>query len=111
MACRLKAPTSRSTTVTKLLKLKALLLAAVCALGCALPLAAIADDAVSVDARFDKTGDKLVDASDWGLMEASEQAAYARASVQALGEDPDVILMDGKSRAESYLAGLRAVYE
>jgi hypothetical protein len=44
-------------------------------------------------------------------MAESEQAAYARASVQALGEDPDVMLMDGRSRAESYLAGLRAVYE
>ena len=77
----------------------------------ALPLAAIADDGLSVDARFDKTGDKLVDASDWGVMEESERAAYARASVQALGEDPDVMLVDGKSRAESYLAGLRAVYE
>jgi hypothetical protein len=91
--------------------LKGLLLVAVCALACALPLAAIADDDVSVDARFDKTGDKLVDASDWGMMAESEQAAYARASVQALGEDPDVMLMDGRSRAESYLAGLRAVYE
>lgn len=77
----------------------------------ALPLAAIADDGLSVDARFDKTGDKLVDASDWGVMTEPEQAAYARASVQALGEDPDVRLVDGRSRAESYLGGLRAVYE
>jgi len=77
----------------------------------ALPLAAIAADGLPVDARFDKTGDKLVDASDWMLMAESDRAAYARASVQALGEDPDVVLVDGRSRAESYLAGLRAVYE
>lgn len=77
----------------------------------ALPLAAIADDGLSVDARFDKTGDKLVDASDWGEMSELERAAYARASVEALGENPDVMLVDGKSRAESYLAALRAVYE
>jgi hypothetical protein len=78
---------------------------------CLLPPVAIAGGDVSVDARFDKTGDRLVDASDWGLMAESERAAYARASVQALGEDPDVVLMDGRSRAENYLAGLRAVYE
>lgn len=77
----------------------------------ALPLAAIADDGLSVDTEFDKTGDKLVDASDWGMMAEAERAAYARASVQALGEDPDVMLVDGRSRAESYLAGLRSVYE
>lgn len=78
---------------------------------CTSPLAAIADGDLPVDARFDKTGDRLVDASDWGLMTESERAAYARASVQGLGEDPDVVLMDGRSRAESYLAGLRTVYE
>jgi len=53
----------------------------------------------------------MVDASDWVLMPESERAAYARTSVQALGEDPDVMLVDGRSRAESYLAVLRAVYE
>ena len=81
------------------------------AVACALPLMAIADGDLSVDARFDKTGDALVDASDWVLMAEPDRAAYARASVQALGEDPDVMLVDGRSRAESYLAGLRAVYE
>ena len=78
---------------------------------CVLPLAAVADDGLSVDAKFDKTGDRLVDASDWGMMAEAERAAYARASVQALGEDPDVMLVDGRSRAETYLAGLRSVYE
>ncbi|MDT8376177.1 MAG: hypothetical protein RQ867_05480 [Mariprofundaceae bacterium] len=76
-----------------------------------LPLTAIAGDELPVDARFDRTGDRLVDASDWGLMTEPERAAYARASVQALGENPDAMLVDGRSRAESYLAGLRAVYE
>jgi len=76
-----------------------------------LPLALLADEALSVDALFDKTGDRLVDVSDWALMSESDRASYARASVQALGENPDVVLVDGRSRAESYLAGLRAVYE
>jgi hypothetical protein len=111
LGCRLKAHISRSTTAIKLRGLQKLLPPLACVLVCALPLAASAGNDVSVDARFDKTGDSLVDASDWGLMVESERAAYARASVQALGEDPDVVLMDGKSRAESYLAGLRAVYE
>ena len=105
--CRLKALTSQITTVIKLTGLRKLLLV----VACALPLAAIADEDLSVDARFDRTGDRLVDVSDWGLMAESERAAYARASVQALGENPDVVLVDGRSRAESYLAGLRAVYE
>ena len=82
----------------------------------AMPLAAIADDAtpvgaVSVDARFDKTGDGIVDAADWSGMKEDERLAYARASVEALGESPDVQLPGGKSRAEIYLDGLRRVYE
>jgi len=81
------------------------------AVACMLPLALLADEVLSVDARFDKTGDRLVDASDWALMSESDRASYARASVQSLGENPDVVLVDGRSRAESYLAGLRAVYE
>ncbi len=76
-----------------------------------LPLAAFADDGVAVDARFDKTGDGIVDAADWSEMKLEEQLAYARASVEALGENPDVQLPGGKSRAEIYLDGLREVYE
>jgi len=75
------------------------------------PLAAVADDNVSVDARFDKTSDGIVDAADWRLMDEASRSAYARASVEALGEDPDVQLPGGKSRAEIYLEGLRSVYE
>jgi len=81
-----------------------------------MPPAAIADDAVpqdaaTVDARFDKTGDGIVDAADWSGMKQDERLAYARASVEALGENPDVQLPGGKSRAEIYLDGLRQVYE
>jgi len=76
-----------------------------------LPLAAWADGGLAVDARFDKTGDKLVDASDWPKMTVEEKMAYARESLQALGEDPDVMLPEGRSRADHYLDGLKAVYE
>lgn len=76
-----------------------------------LPLATFAGDGVAVDARFDKTGDGIVDAADWPGMKSDEQLAYARASVEALGEDPDVQLPGGKSRAELYLEGLKEVYE
>jgi len=71
-----------------------------------------ADDApIPVDTRFDKTGDGLVDASDWSQMTADEQQLYARESLKALGEDPDILLLQGKSRAQKYLEGLRSVYE
>jgi len=76
-----------------------------------LPAAVVAGDVLSVDARFDRTGDGIVDASDWELMAAQERMAYARASVEALGEDPDSSLPGGISRAESYLEGLNRVYK
>jgi len=69
------------------------------------------DSVIPVDVRFDKTGDGIVDASDWGKMTVAEQEAYARESLKALGEDPDVLLLQGKSRAQKYLEGLRSVYE
>jgi len=82
-----------------------------------LPLVAFASDqvdgdiAMTVDVRFDKTGDGIVDASDWGKMTADEQQSYARESLKALGENPDVLLLEGKSRQQKYLEGLRSVYE
>jgi hypothetical protein len=76
-----------------------------------LPLAAFAGDSLSVDLLFDKTGDGIVDASDWAQMSGDDRAAYARASVEALGENPDIQLPGGKSRAENYLDGLSSVYE
>ena len=81
-----------------------------------LPLFAFAADdvvgkPVPVDMRFDKTGDGIVDASDWGQMTVDEQESYARESLKALGEDPDVLLLEGKSRMQKYLEGLRSVYE
>jgi len=66
---------------------------------------------IPVDIRFDKTGDGIVDASDWSKMTADEQQAYAYESLKALGENPDVLLLEGKSRAQKYLEGLRSVYE
>jgi len=66
---------------------------------------------IPVDTRFDKTGDGIVDASDWSKMTADEQQAYAYESLKALGENPDVLLLEGKSRAQKYLEGLRSVYE
>jgi hypothetical protein len=65
----------------------------------------------SPDARFDKTGDGLVDAADWARMTEAERRAYARASLQALGENPDAPVGKGKqTRLDLYLEGLRAVY-
>jgi len=72
--------------------------------------AAIADEA-NVDARFDKTGDAIVDSQDWDLMNAGERQAYARQSVIGLGQDPDAVVENGKTRALLYLEGLRSVYE
>lgn len=69
------------------------------------------NEALSVDARFDKTGDGIVDAFDWSQMSKDEQRAYASESLKALGEDPNVLLLDGQSRLQHYLQGLRSVYE
>jgi len=76
-----------------------------------MPAVAGAAGSLSVDARFDKTGDGIVDASDWAKMDEKTKLEYARESVAALGEDPDVMLEGRKTRAERYLEGLRAVYE
>ncbi|MFQ5582574.1 MAG: hypothetical protein ACE5F3_08135 [Mariprofundaceae bacterium] len=76
-----------------------------------LAIPVFAESALSVDARFDKTGDGLVDASDWQQMSEEERQDYARESITALGEDPDVQLEQGYTRAQRYLEGLRSVYE
>ncbi|RMG91325.1 MAG: hypothetical protein D6703_05315 [Zetaproteobacteria bacterium] len=66
---------------------------------------------VDVDRNFDQTGDGLVDASDWRKMDAQARRAYARAFLQAIGENPDASLPDGGTRLDRYLQGLSAVYE
>ena len=72
---------------------------------------AMAAGGLSVDAQFDKTGDGIVDASDWVMMDEAARLEYARRSVAALGEDPDVKLEGGVTRTGRYLQGLRSVYE
>lgn len=66
---------------------------------------------LSVDAKFDLTGDGIVDASDWAKMTEDAKQGYANASIQALGEDPHLLLEGQQSRGALYLLGLRAVYE
>ena len=68
------------------------------AVACMQPLKATAGDELSVDARFDKTGDAMVDASDWVLMPESVRAVYARTSVPALEGGPDVMPVEGRRR-------------
>jgi len=76
------------------------------------PLAAAeAAGGLSVDAKFDKTGDGIVDAADWAQMGEDEKLQYARESVAALGEEPDALLEGRRTRAERFLEGLREVYE
>ena len=75
-----------------------------------------ADDAgaggrAGADARFDKTGDGVVDAEDWGKMSDAEKAAYARAALMELGLAPDAAVGGGRTRLQDYLDGLRSVYE
>ena len=72
--------------------------------------AADEDKAPSADARFDKTGDGIVDAEDWRQMDAQEKRAYARESLRELGLDPDASIGNGKTRSDDFLAGLRSVY-
>lgn len=66
---------------------------------------------LSVDAKYDLTGDGIVDASDWGRLTEEAKKAYAYESVQALGEDPHAMLEKNRSRGDRYLQGLRTVYE
>lgn len=67
-------------------------------------------DASACDARFDKTGDRVVDASDWEQMTQGERTAYARTCVESLNMDPDAGLADGSTRVQRYLEGLKMVY-
>jgi len=71
-----------------------------------------AGDVVSgnADARFDRTGDGLVDAEDWGQLSEAERQAYARDSLLELGLEPDAAVGNGQTRLQDYLDGLRAVY-
>jgi len=66
---------------------------------------------LSLDAKFDLTGDGIIDASDWGRMTEDAKKTYAYESVQALGEDPYAMLEKNLNRGDRYLQGLRAVYE
>ncbi len=66
---------------------------------------------VTVDAVFDKTGDGIVDASDWREMSEKEKLAYANESLKAMGEVPESVMPDGKSKGERYLQALKEVYE
>ena len=76
-----------------------------------LPLFASAEDVMSIDARFDKTGDQLVDASDWKAMSKAERMAYAYGSLESLGIDPYSKVSGEKTRMQQYLEGLASVYE
>lgn len=64
----------------------------------------------SADARFDKTGDGIVDAEDWRRMSAKEKRAYAREALRELGLDPDADIGGGRTRSDDFLAGLRSIY-
>jgi len=81
-----------------------------CALLYALPAWAGDASSSSVEVRFDRTGDGLVDAADWQVMSEDEKTAYARASLLELGLTPEAAAGDGRTRLQDYLDGLRAVY-
>ncbi len=66
---------------------------------------------LSVDAKFDLTGDGIVDASDWARMSDDAKQTYANESVQALGQDPHALLEGRQTRGARYLLGLKSVYE
>lgn len=66
--------------------------------------------AKSADARFDKTGDGIVDVEDWRRMSNEEKRAYARETLRELGLNPDATVGGGKTRIDDFLAGLREIY-
>ena len=63
-----------------------------------------------VDRQFDRTGDGLVDASDWRRLTLAEQRAYARACLEHIGIAPDARIGGGQTRLDRYLEGLNALY-
>lgn len=73
-------------------------------------VSAYAAESPSADARFDKTGDGLVNAEDWKQMNNAEKQAYARDSLRELGLNPEAGVGKGKTREDLYLEGLRSVY-
>ena len=75
------------------------------------PLSMAIADTINVDVIFDKTGDAIVDGQDWNQMTDAEKQDYARQSVIGLGQDPDAVVENGKTRSMLYLEGLRSVYE
>jgi len=64
----------------------------------------------NADAKFDRTGDGLVDAEDWLHMSQSEKTAYARDSLAELGLAPGDAAGNGRTRLQDYLDGLNSVY-
>ncbi|MDQ6995879.1 MAG: hypothetical protein Q9M82_00280, partial [Mariprofundus sp.] len=58
---------------------------------------------LSVDAKFDLTGDGIVDASDWARMSEDAKTTYANESVQALGQNPHALLQGRQTRGARYL--------
>ncbi len=83
----------------------------VAGLACMAAAHAYAAGGLSVDAKYDLTGDGIVDASDWAKMSDDAKKTYADESVRALGQDPDAILEGRMTRGARYLKGLRSVYE
>jgi len=69
-----------------------------------------AADMSSVEAQHDKTGDAIVDAADWKQMNDKEKAAYARDSMLALGQNPDMRLNNGKTLTDQYMDSLNSIY-
>ncbi|MDQ6972189.1 MAG: hypothetical protein Q9M30_06030 [Mariprofundaceae bacterium] len=76
----------------------------------ALPAWAGDAPAVSADARYDQTGDGMVDVEDWGRLSDKQKSAYARESLTELGLAPDALAGNGHTRLQDYLDGLHSVY-
>ncbi|MDQ6995089.1 MAG: hypothetical protein Q9M18_05790 [Mariprofundaceae bacterium] len=76
-----------------------------------LPLFVCAEETLTVDAQFDKTGDHIVNKSDWKKMSEAEHIAYARASLEALGIDSYSHSSNDTPRWQAYLNGLNAAYK
>ncbi len=64
----------------------------------------------NADAKYDLTGDGLVDAEDWAKMSQQQKTAYARESLLEIGLNPDAQDGNGHTLLQDYLGGLRSVY-
>ncbi len=74
-----------------------------------LPFSVYAEE-IDANTKFDKNHDGFFNRIDWRYMKDDEKKTYARMSLEAVGENPTVIVFKNKSRETLLIEGLEAIY-